>query len=145
MLYFVTATGFVTPNVAYELTTALKERFVFVCRVMLHRNVVRDLRTAVHSYARFVSFGFCCTTDICRVCMTFRERKFLPPLITSFRKLILRRDIIIGGGNLRSQSASHTLQLSCVCFCQLLPYLFVSRLTHYKLHLYCRLHSTTFR
>ncbi len=55
MLYIVTADGFVTANVAYELTTALKERFQFVCRGILHRNYMRDLRTAVHSHATFVS------------------------------------------------------------------------------------------
>ncbi len=55
MLHIVTADGFVTANVAYELTTALKERFQFVCRGILHRNYMRDLRTAVHSHATFVS------------------------------------------------------------------------------------------
>jgi hypothetical protein len=79
ILDIVTANGFVTANVAYELTTALKERFQFVCIDILHRNFTRDLRTAVHSHATFVSFGFCCTIDICRVCMTFRERNFPPP------------------------------------------------------------------
>ena len=56
MLDIVTVKGFLTANGAYELRTALKERFQFVCRDNLHKNFMRDLRTALHSRATFVSF-----------------------------------------------------------------------------------------
>ena len=58
MLDIVTANGFLTANVAYELRTALKERFQFVYRDIMHTNCMRDLRTALHSCATFVSFWF---------------------------------------------------------------------------------------
>jgi hypothetical protein len=56
LLDIVTANGSVPTNVAYELTAALKERFQFLCRDNLHMNFMRDLRTALHSRATFVSF-----------------------------------------------------------------------------------------
>jgi hypothetical protein len=58
MMDSVNANGFVTANVAYELITALKERFQFVCRDILDRNLMRDLRTVMYSRATFVSFWY---------------------------------------------------------------------------------------
>jgi hypothetical protein len=48
-----------------------------------------------------------------------------PRTIMSLRKLILRRDIIIGGGIFLSRSVLHTLQLSFVFFCDVFIFFFL--------------------
>jgi hypothetical protein len=55
---------------------------------------MRELRAAVDSRATFVSFCAFYATDICRVCITFHDKKLPTCIITSFRKLVLRRDVI---------------------------------------------------
>ena len=59
-------------------------------------------------------FLFILTKSSCKVWNTLRARQFPPQTIMSFRKLVLRRDVIIGGVNYRQRSECHTYGLVIV-------------------------------